>query len=268
MGIELFLGTVFVLLVTATVIVVRQRMSLWNRERSDWFVDLLGLFIQGTLVPLFQVLFVFKFLDWLLPDFKGVWELNLLQAFLLNFVVVDYLYYWNHRLLHSPVLWAWHKVHHESKAFDVLMTSRNSILSSFLIVYVWINGLNLFLLKDASGYAWGLALTAALDMWRHTTLIKNTRSRWYRILGLVFVMPHHHSWHHSGRPHAIYGANFNIWDRLHSTFKKVQDYSHSHGIPTRLSLVNKLFFPYHVNLRKGLRAHASRAKYAKVQSTR
>ena len=115
----------------------------WLGQRSvrDWLLDGSGLVIQGLLVPFLQATVLYVALARIVPAWQGCLPASAWGAFALNVVAVDYAYYWNHRLLHRAGLWRWHAVHHTATRLDVLVTARNTVLSHFLIVYVWINAL-------------------------------------------------------------------------------------------------------------------------------
>ena len=62
---------------------------------------------------------------------RGAVEVPSWLAFVISFVVIDYAYYWNHRLLHGA-LWRWHAVHHTASRLDVVVTSRNTLWTPLL----------------------------------------------------------------------------------------------------------------------------------------
>lgn len=195
----------FAVLVTATAALFGVRY--FARDRGTWLVDASGLLVQG---------FIAAALVWIVPHSRGSIDIPFWAAFLLGFVAVDYAYYWNHRLLHGA-LWRWHAVHHTASRLDVVVTSRNTLWTPLLIVYLWSGVAAILLLRDPSGFVLGLSLTAALDLWRHSPLVPPPRVR--RALALLLITPHEHAWHHSrSRTSVNFGANFTIWDRLHGTF--------------------------------------------------
>lgn len=156
---------------------------------------------------------------------------------MLNFVAVDYLYYWNHRLLHGP-LWRWHAAHHTPRSMDVLITSRNTLWTPALIVYVWANALFLYLLADSRPYLAAVAVSSLLDVWRHSGLPSPGG-----ILGRVLITPGDHAWHHSSRRHdKNFGANLKAWDRLHDTLHEPGRLPDSFGVPVG-DLLKKLVIP-------------------------
>jgi len=207
----------FAVLVIATAALFGVRY--FARDRGAWLVDASGLIVQGLIAAALGYVgqtFFSGQTGMSGPHTRGTIDLPFWAAFVLGFVAIDYAYYWNHRLLHGP-LWRWHAVHHTASRLDVVVTSRNTIWTPLLIVYVWAGVAAILLLRDPSGFVLGLSLTAALDLWRHSPLIPPPRVR--RALAWLLVTPHEHAWHHSrSRMDTNFGANFTIWDRLHGTF--------------------------------------------------
>lgn len=194
------------------------RKSSLSRSKEEWTVDMAGLFIQGVIIPAFPFL-VLPVLSYILPNLDRRLEMDSVLQFILGFFLVDYLYYWNHRYFHTKNFWHLHRLHHSARYLDVFATSRNSLLTSFLFVYVWVQILALFLLKDSSAFMLGLVLTFALDLWRHSGL--ETPSTIRPVLGWLLILPEQHVFHHSlqGR-NKNFGANICWWDKLHGTFSE------------------------------------------------
>jgi len=201
-----------------------------QRNLNDWVLDLVNLGVQGLLIPFLQVCFTVAALHYFLPKYSGVLDWHPVIGFFINFIVIDYLYYWNHRALHSNKLWSLHAVHHSATNLDLFMTSRNSVWSSFFIVYFWLNSVLIFLFKDPSGVILGASITAVLDIWRHTDLWAS--SKWTAKLGMVFITPCAHHWHHSRNTvNCNFGANLIIWDHLHGTAKSTEELPVEIGAP-------------------------------------
>lgn len=236
----------FLGLVLATLLSPAARRRMLSRTSGEWVLDGLGLWVQGVLIPVLQVWLVVRGCAWFFPHLQGWLHLPFWLAFALNFVVIDYAYYWNHRLLHSQSLWPVHAVHHSAPRFDVLITSRNTVWASLMIVYVWFNGIVTFLLDDPGPFLTAVALTAALDLWRHTQVTVPAGSRWHRLLASVLITPLEHQWHHSTTlANRNFGANLSIWDRIHGTYHWSVTPPETLGVPVRLSLVRQLIFPFH-----------------------
>ena len=234
----------FILLIIFTVSTSSRRRRMLSKSFDGWVLDLINLPIQGILVPILQTVFFYGILSAIFPSYKNTLEFSPVVSFLLNFVFVDYLYYWNHRLLHVNGLWNLHKVHHSVEDMDVLATSRNTVWTTFLIVYVWINSIFIFLLKDPTYYVMAASLGAALDLWKHS----NFYSAHFISDKFFLATPIDHQWHHSREPNSNYGANFNLWDKIHGSYRKEQEKPQSLGIKLKLPLWKSLFFPFKENI--------------------
>jgi sterol desaturase/sphingolipid hydroxylase (fatty acid hydroxylase superfamily) len=223
------------------------RETLRQKAWGDWVLDVTGLLVQGVAIPALQIAVVWAALSAFRPTGRGVWSIPGWQALILNVVVIDYLYYWNHRLLHARALWPLHRVHHTLTAQDVLGTSRNTLYSSLFIVYLWANGVFLYLLTDPTWFVAGVTLTAAFDLWRHSTLGPAHGSPAHRLLSLVIVTPADHGWHHSADRFGVnFGANLSLWDRLHGTWLSPDEVAEPPrlGVDDGLPLWRRLLWPF------------------------
>ena len=140
----------------------------------------------------------------------AIWVIALLIAH-------DAWFYWTHRLMHSPRLFArWHRTHHRSVSptpfaaysfdwreaivqalFSVLCIALLPMPMSALLMF-----LNVMIVRNAWGHC-GVELHPAwfADHWltRH------------------FTTTFHHQLHHSGSYHHNFGLYFTWWDRLMGT---------------------------------------------------
>jgi sterol desaturase/sphingolipid hydroxylase (fatty acid hydroxylase superfamily) len=235
----------FLILTAITFAVRESRRVVLGRNGEDWLLDVAGLIVQGVAIPLLQTTLVYGLFSLLLPPAKGVFEVHPVIAFLLNFIVVDYLYYWNHRLLHRSELWDTHAVHHTAERMDLFITSRNTLWSSLLIVYVWVNGFFIFLLKDPRAFILAVSITASLDLWRHTAFTFKPDSILHQAIAFLFITPNEHAWHHSThQPNKNFGANLSVWDKLHGTYFSPRQLPKVLGIRSSLNLTRRLLFPF------------------------
>jgi sterol desaturase/sphingolipid hydroxylase (fatty acid hydroxylase superfamily) len=243
---------VFLILIIATFWGRSGWQQLRQRDRSSWILDLVGLFVQGFAIPILQVVAIGKLYTWIFPGWQGAIVLPPVLGFLLNFVAIDYLYYWNHRLFHRNTFWPVHQVHHSVTAMDVLGTSRNTLWTSFLIVYLWLNGLFVYLLDDPTWYLLGMSVTSALDLWRHSRFEVAVGSGLYRVLSPWLMLPQDHRWHHgSAALGCNFGANLKLWDRLHGTDYQGEGAPEALGVSIELSLMRQLVFPFNRRLGGG-----------------
>lgn len=235
----------FVVLMALTASNERRLSALRGRSYEDWVLDCIGLFFQGIVIPILQITAVYQLYRYLLPSSSGCLSVHPIAAVFLSFVFVDYVYYWNHRLLHSRWFWPVHMVHHTSTEMNVLSTSRNTLWTSFLIVYLWVHALFIYLLQDPTWYIAGVSLTCALDLWRHSAIAPKPKSLLYRLLSVLLILPQDHAWHHAtASDRANYGANFKLWDMIHRTYYKCENSPASLGVKTDLTLIEKLVWPF------------------------
>ena len=157
----------------------------------------------------------------LLAAFAGVaalvpWKLPLSEpwAWACAFVLLDLLYYVQHRLEHSvPLLWAIHSVHHQSHDYNLSVSFRVGALSS-LSTLIFHTVLALAGVSVAM-YAGLVAVHGALLFTLHA------RTRFTLGPGRFFNAPVFHRIHHGAE--AIYidrnfGGVFLVFDRLFGTF--------------------------------------------------
>jgi sterol desaturase/sphingolipid hydroxylase (fatty acid hydroxylase superfamily) len=223
----------------------QQRMHILHKKISEWILDITGLFFQGVIIPALQILFVYKIYDFLLPNHQGMISLHPILAFSLSFILIDYIYYWNHRLFHSKLLWSIHRVHHSVTQMDVMGTSRNTLWTSFLIIYLWVHPCFIYLLNDPSWYIFGASLTSGLDLWRHSIFTPKNNSFLYHISSPWLILPQDHSWHHANENiYGNFGANFKLWDKIHGTYFASESITDKLGIELDFDLWKQLFLPF------------------------
>lgn len=235
----------FIILMIFTVANQDSFTKLRARTRADLILDIVGLCFQGIIIPLLQLTCIYQLYRYFLPSLQASLYLPSIVAFLLSFVCVDYLYYWNHSCFHTHWLWSVHQVHHTVTDMDVLGTSRNTLWTSFLIIYLWIHALFIYLLSDPTWYIMGVSLTSALDLWRHSSLTPASNSFIYRWLSPWLILPQDHAWHHaSDSIGGNYGANLKLWDKIHGTYYESDKAPDTLGIKINFTLTQKLLFPF------------------------
>lgn len=155
--------------------------------------------------------------------YSYVWEhrlwtvsLNHGWSILLLFVVIEFLYYWYHRLSHEiRWLWATHAVHHSANYFNLSATIRLGWTG-------WLSGHFLFFIPlcwlgfHPIAIAVSLGINLLYQFWIHTELIPKLG-----YLEWILNTPSHHRVHHAANPEYIdrnYGGVLIIFDRLFGTF--------------------------------------------------
>ena len=145
---------------------------------------------------------------------------------LLAFMVVDFAYYWFHRLSHEVnFLWAGHVIHHQSEDYNLSVALRQSWLQQGFsaIFYVplafWLPPKVFIILT---------ALNTLSQFWIHTQLL----DRLPRAFETILNTPSHHRVHHAIDAQYIdknYAGALIIWDRIFGTFE-LEDQRPRYGI--------------------------------------
>ena len=212
------------------------------RHRSwDWIIHFSGFLVQGAVIPLCGYLAATWLLPAWLPGGQAQLAIGWWGAFLLNFVLVDFLYYWQHRWFHRiSWLWKWHLCHHSAQRVDIWITSRNSLLLHFLFVYFLLNPILGYLVDRPDGFFAGAMLTASLDIFRHSNIDGSAipgGQALSRKLGKWFVLPSTHHRHHGASDHdGNFGANLILWDRWFGTYLEKESYPDRYGVDGAPSL--------------------------------
>jgi sterol desaturase/sphingolipid hydroxylase (fatty acid hydroxylase superfamily) len=132
----------------------------------------------------------------------------------------DFIYYWNHRLMHtSRVLWAHHVAHHSSERFN-LSTALRQPVADVLGVYLPYGALCLVgvrpsLIEQARG------VNLLYQFWIHTDLIPKLG----KAEEALNTASHHRVHHGSNRRYIDrnHGSILIVWDRLFGTFAREVD---------------------------------------------
>ncbi|MCJ7673222.1 MAG: sterol desaturase family protein [Acidimicrobiia bacterium] len=129
----------------------------------------------------------------------------------------DFIYYWNHRFMHtSRYMWAIHVVHHSSERYNLSTALRQPVADAVgtFVPYslLALLGFHPQLIASARG------INLLYQYWFHTDMI--------RTLGPfeeVFNTPSHHRVHHGSNPQYLdrnHGSILIVWDRLFGTFER------------------------------------------------
>ncbi len=195
---------------------------------------LTDLFVLAGMFPFYEFLSSHSSLNLWRWSEHPIW---IVTSWALLFVVLDFLFYWNHRLSHEiNLLWASHVTHHSSEEYNLTVALRQSFLRNFiaLIFYApfacvgvpWIT----LLIADA--------VNRLYQFWVHTRFEWNF-PRWF---SLLFVTPSHHRVHHARNPEYIdknYAGMFIFWDRIFNTFQE-ETHPPVYGIVSPLRSLNPL----------------------------
>jgi sterol desaturase/sphingolipid hydroxylase (fatty acid hydroxylase superfamily) len=134
----------------------------------------------------------------------------------LSVILVDFLYYWNHRFVHrARVGWAAHQAHHSSQYMNFTTALRqkwNPWFEFFFflpLAFAGISPMSIYL---------AFSINLIYQFFVHTELIDKLP----RPIELVFNTPSHHRVHHGSDPEYLdknYAGILIVWDRMFGTFQ-------------------------------------------------
>jgi sterol desaturase/sphingolipid hydroxylase (fatty acid hydroxylase superfamily) len=157
---------------------------------------------------------------WLFDRHRLVTWASPVMPWAIAFVVVDFVYYWWHRLSHEVnFLWAAHVVHHQSEDYNLAVALRQSVLTSFTSLPFYLP--MAFLGVPPVVYAAMLAFSTLYQFWIHTELVGKLG-----FLESFLNTPSHHRVHHAVNPRYLdrnYAAVLIVWDRLFGTFEEERE---------------------------------------------
>ena len=162
------------------------------------------LVLRGILVGAFAALAAL--VPWKLPDEPS--------SYVLGFVLLDLVYYTQHRLEHAvPMLWAIHAVHHQSRDYNLSVSLRVGALSS--VSTLFFHSALALVGMSALHYAAIATIHAALLFTLHA------RTKFTLGPGRFFNAPVFHRVHHGADAASIdrnFGGVLLVFDRLFGTF--------------------------------------------------
>ncbi|SME99930.1 sterol desaturase family protein [Pseudobacteriovorax antillogorgiicola] len=173
----------------------------------------------------------------------GVLSMDSGLVWLAAFILVDFVYYWDHRCGHEVnAVWGFHSVHHSSSEFNLSVTGRLSFIEA---VYRWIFLAPLALMGVPALMIVIIKIWSRIyQVWVHTNL-DNDRLEW---LSRIFVTPGLHRVHHGSNQQYLdtnYGAIFSIWDQMFGSYK-VKDEPIVYGLVKPLESQKVMDINFHV----------------------
>lgn len=205
--------------------------------------QLSGLFLKILAIGIYQILFenfaVFSF------ENKAWWYWVAL------FLLVDFSYYWAHRMSHEiNLFWGGHVVHHQSEDYNLSVALRQS---SFQVVWTFAFSLPIaFLGFETFDFALISSLNTLYQFWIHTETIG--KMGWFEH---VFNTPSHHRVHHGRDPKYIdknHAGSLIIWDRMFGTFQAEEE-KPTYGIAKPLNSWNAVWanFSHYADMAKDMK---------------
>ncbi|MBY0511417.1 MAG: sterol desaturase family protein [Rhodospirillaceae bacterium] len=139
-------------------------------------------------------------------------------AFVASFLALDILVYAQHRVLHTPLLWPLHRVHHSDLELDATTGLRFHPLEIILSLALKIGAVFVLGAPPLAVLAFEVALNAA-SLFTHANV--RMPANLERGLRWMIVTPLMHRGHHSAirrEADTNYGSIFSWWDRLFGSY--------------------------------------------------
>lgn len=175
--------------------------------------QLSGLFLRIFGIGIYQFLFE-KFAIFTLDNTTWVYWISLI-------LLVDFAYYWAHRMSHEiNLFWGGHVVHHQSEEYNLSVALRQSSLQ---VVWTFAFNLPIALLGfNTIDFVLVAAFNTLYQFWIHTETI----GKFPRWIEFVFNTPSHHRVHHGRDPKYIdknHAGSLIVWDRMFGTFQAEEE---------------------------------------------
>ncbi|MFZ6005005.1 MAG: sterol desaturase family protein [Actinomycetota bacterium] len=159
---------------------------------------------------------------------------NGLGAWIAAVIGWDFIYYWNHRLMHEVRgMWAIHVVHHSSERYNLSTALRQPVADvlGVWVPYGWLArlGIRPTLISQARG------INLLYQYWIHTDTIR-TLGKGEEVLNT----PSHHRVHHGSNQRYLdrnHGSILIVWDRLFGTFQR-EDEPVVYGLTKNINTYN------------------------------
>lgn len=214
-------------------------MALAGRRAIQWTSELLAsvrtnLFmslINPVIAPIFMVAVVLTQAGYGslgLPETPlAFWgQVPLWMTLVIWLLTIDFIDYWNHRLLHTRGFWDIHAVHHSDEVLNWTTSSRVHVLEivvmqmSYILLASWMN-------IPAEGVGAIAALRLLHNNWVHTAYDFHLGP-----LTKIISTPRFHHWHHADDKDAYdtnFANTFAVWDVLFGTYRVPGAYRGGYG---------------------------------------
>lgn len=196
--------------------------------------------ITTILVNFFMAFILVKTADWAVANEFGIIQwlgLPLIGKLIIGLLLMDLLGAYTPHWVEHHVKWMWkfHLIHHTDQNVDTTTANRHHpgesvIRFTFTILATLIVGAPMWLVFLYQ------SMSVVLSQFNHANIIL---PKWVdNILVLVFCTPNmHHVHHHYRMPYSDtnYGNIFSFWDRLFSTYSKVDNQKLVYGVDTHMN---------------------------------
>jgi sterol desaturase/sphingolipid hydroxylase (fatty acid hydroxylase superfamily) len=217
-GVVLYTGLIVVFIVLERIL--RRGDAIRYRQKSVFNDYVYCIFYNGGYFTLL-VYPLLKLSEHLLAPYRVDFlpKMSLWVAVPVFYLLMDFAFYWTHRLLHTKYLWPFHSVHHAQQELTVLTTARFHLVDVILLT----------LLTGIPGVLLGFPAAVGIVTWMQLVQdkVQHANLGWtYGPFYKVIVSPRFHRIHH-GAGSDVYGTNygrvFPIWDYLFGTAHASQE---------------------------------------------
>lgn len=182
-----------------------------NIIASNLFLGLIDrlffLFFLVIQFELMKLLVVYKLIDL---------NLQLILEYILLVLLVDFIWYWYHRIVHNiPILWMLHSTHHQTNEYSLTLGFRLSFITQILRILIWTP--LVFFGFDPIHILIAVFFQNFYQFFIHTEIW--SFPKWTR---QVLVTPKSHKLHHSNAEahrNSNYGGVLIIWDKLFKSYR-------------------------------------------------
>ena len=130
-------------------------------------------------------------------------------------IIQSFAVYWLHRMMHTPLFWPLHAVHHAATDFNVAVVFRHHPIDGFF------GSLSMPLIPALLGFSSEAILITYTGLAAYTAYVHSALPSPQFLERWVCFGPHGHGIHHGSTPECIDTnfADFVIWDRMFGTYK-------------------------------------------------
>ena len=213
-GVILLVFSVLILIEIIWSLRANKKAYEWKETLINLFI-LVGFFISKILLTGYQLTIMAEAGKFALISLEDNW-----LTFSIVFLLVDFTYYWYHRLSHKwEPLWAFHSVHHSSKQINLTAGYRLNWLSGLITPFFFVPLAFLGFSPQTIAVSFGLNLL--YQFFLHTEMVGKLG-----ILEGVLDTPSSHRVHHGLNEKYLdknFGGVFMFWDRLFGTYQVEQE---------------------------------------------
>lgn len=243
----------------AAIEILFPRRKLQESRLSRWAPNLAIIFVSTGIVKLLNIVAPAAFADAVHNKNWGILNhlnLNTILSIIITIVVLDFVIYWQHRLMHRVnILWKLHYVHHTDLDLDVSSGNRFHPLEIIISIFIKLIAILILGPLPAAVIIFEIILNFTAQF-NHSNI--KISSKIDEILRRFIVTPDFHIVHHSvevKEQDSNFGFNLAIWDILFRTYKDKPEKGCEHlkiGVKdirnqNKLTLIKILALPFRKN---------------------